>query len=47
MGLGPELNILVDHAISQFRKGALGLMVVNPAGTSDDDDDDDDSDDDD
>ncbi len=27
-GLGPDLNILVDHASSQFRKGALGVMVV-------------------
>ncbi len=29
-GLGPDLNILVDHASSQFRKGALGVMVVCP-----------------
>ena len=27
-GLGPDLNILVDHASSQFRKGALGVMAV-------------------
>ncbi len=34
---GGDLNILVDHASSFFRKGALGVMVVAPSASEDED----------